>query len=59
MSFVCPNCNAGNSTAKTKFRKAGRCGFTLRSKKTAGLVACNGIVCGTCGQCTRSWEHKS
>ena len=60
MSFVCPNCNAGKPAAQTVWRKPSRCHSTLNSARHAGkLVRCDGTVCGTCGQCTRSWEHKS
>ena len=59
MSFVCPNCNAGKPAAHTVWRKPTRCHDKIRSVKKGGLMACNGTVCGTCGQCTRRWEHKS
>ena len=57
MSFVCSSCNTGSS--KTVFTKAGRCTFTIQSRRKAGLVQCTGIVCGKCGVCQREWEHRS
>ena len=59
MSFVCPWCNPGAKSAPTKFRKAGRCTADVKSgRKFRPLVRCNGLVCGTCGQCNRAGEHR-
>jgi hypothetical protein len=59
MSYVCPWCNPGSASAKTKFRKPSRCSCQVQSgRKGGGKIRCDGLVCGTCGQCNRSGDHR-